>query len=160
MNDEKRRAIEECRKINDVLVEVKFAGMMGKLFKIFVTQKSNPHSDIPMFSHLIKSYFEPAMKKHESGDYCGAMKLYKEAIESGSQLACFILSQYYVHGVGVEQDKKEFLSLLERGGIIRDGCIPIYSVLVNSGFSKKISLNLEMSLLLNVTIYYSNMFHL
>ena len=142
MNDEKRRAIEECRKINDVICEVKFVGMIDKLFKRIVTQKPNPHSDIPKLSHLIKCYFEPAQKKHECGDYSGAMSLYKEAIESGSQLACFILSQYYLHGVGVKQDTREFLCLLERGGMIRDDCVPIYREFVNRDFSEKASLDM------------------
>ena len=149
MNDEKRRAIEECRKINDVICEVKFSGMMGKLLKRIVTQKPNPHSDIPQLSHLIKCYFEPARKKHECGDYSGAMTLYKEAVESGSQLACFILSQYYLHGVGVKQDTREFLCLLERGGMIRDDCVPIYREFVNRDFSEKASLDLSLSLLSN-----------
>ena len=150
MNDEKRRAIEECRKINDAICEVKFSGMMGKLFKRIATQKPNPHSDIPQLSHLIKCYFEPAQKKHECGDYSGAMSLYKEAVESGSQLACFILSQYYLHGVGVKQDTKEFLCLLMKGGVIRDDCVPIYREFVNRDFSRKASLDLNVSLLLNI----------
>ena len=149
MNDEKRRTIEECLKINDVICELKLPGMMGKLFKRIVTQKPNPYSDIPKLSHLIKCYFEPARKKHECGDYSGAMTLYKEAVESGSQLACFILSQYYLHGVGVKQDKNEFLCLLDRGGVIRDGCAPIYREFVNRDFSEKASLDLSLSLLSN-----------
>ena len=149
MNDEKRRAIEECLKINDGIVKVKFVGIIDKLFKRIVTQKSNPHSDIPKFSHYFKCYFEPARKIHECGDYSGAISLYKEAVESGSQLACFILSQYYLHGIGVDQNNNEFISLLKRGGVVRDDCIPFYREFVNHGFSEKASLDLSLSLLSN-----------
>ena len=137
--------MEECRKIDDVICEVKYVGMMDKVFKRFVTQKPNPHSDIPQFSHYFKSYFEPARKKHECGDYSGAMTLYKEAVESGSQLACFILSQYYLQGIGVERDISRFFSLLEKGGVIRDDHIDVYRSIVSNGFFGGISLDLNIN---------------
>jgi len=141
VNYQMTQIIEECRKINVYISEVKFPGIKNKLVKAFKGAK--PRSDIPIFTNLIKVYFEPAMKRYNAGDYCGAIKLFEEAVDVGSQLACYVLSQFYLYGIGVEKDYKRFLSLTGKGGIIRDDCLYIYKRFTFPDYSKNMSLDLS-----------------
>ena len=140
MDEGKTKAIKEAQKIISAFCEVKMPGAINKLFGLFKTTR--PHSDIPMLSHLIKNYFESARERHDCGDYSGAVKIYKEAAEAGSQLARLILTQYYLLGLGEERDVKFYLLLLEKVGDITDGCARVYSTFVNTGFYEKTSLDL------------------
>ena len=142
MNEDIQRGIEESRKINTIIEDVKVPGGLDKIRKLFGRKKIP--SDIPVLSEFVQEYFEPAQKMHERGDYSGAVHVYERAVSKGSQLGCFVLSQYYLHGLGVEKDLGKYLSLLEEGGVIRDGCVSsVYRVLVNEGFSETVELNLH-----------------
>ena len=142
MNEQFTQTIEEYRKINTTVTDVLIPNMMNKMRNLFKT-KERPCSDIPVLSHLIECFFQQAQKKHERGDYSGAISLYKKAADEGSQLACLILSQYYLFGVGVKRDFDQISSLIKKGGTIQDSCFALYRPFVNFVFSGKVNLDLQ-----------------
>ena len=111
MNEEIQRGIEESRKINTIIEDVKVPGGLDKIRMLFGRKKIP--SDIPVLSEFVHEYFEPAQKMHERGDYSGAVHVYERAVEKGSQLGCFVLSQYYLHGLGVERNVWKYNLLLK-----------------------------------------------
>ena len=132
MNDDMMRAARVCCEINSPVCSVVFPGFMSSVLKVF--KSTIIPSEISTISHYSKEYFEPAQKMHEVGNYSGAVEVYEKAVSAGSSLACFILSQYYLQGIGVERDISRFFSLLEKGGVIRDDHIDVYRSIVSNGF--------------------------
>ena len=145
MNEQLTQTVEEYRKINTTVSGVKLPGRMSNAWNKLKARK-RPRSDIPVLSHLIECFFQQAKEKHEHGDYSGAISLYEKAADEGSQLACLILSQYYLFGVGVKRDFDQFSSVIKKGGTIQDSCFAIYRPFINFGFSGKVNLDLRVSL--------------
>ena len=141
MNCDMMKSARVCCEINGSVCDVTFPGFMNSVLKVF--KPTIVPSEISSLSRYRKEYIEPAKKMHEAGNYSGAVEFYEKAVSAGSSLACFILSQYYLQGIGVGRDISRFFSLLEKGGVIRDDYIDVYRSIVSNGFFGDTSLDLN-----------------
>ena len=109
-------------------INVKFPPLLASKRKL--TQIDIPPDD-KLFTHFYSTYFKPAMTKHKSGDYGGAMDLYRRAADEGSRIAYFNLGNYYLFGVGVERDVGQFIEYWKRGGHLNSNNAMILRLLSN-----------------------------
>ena len=110
--------VEEGKKINTPRKNIRFPRGL-QLFGRNKKKHDFP-PDIKLLSYFQSTFFTPAIEKHKSGDYKGAMELYEKAAGEGSQIACFNLGMYYLFGIGVEKDFEKGIEWLKRGGKVEE----------------------------------------
>ena len=109
-------------------MNVKLASFFTPSFRLTQCEFS---LDIQHLSHFYSTYFKPAIDKHKTGDYAGAIDLYRRAIDEGSHVACYNLGNCYLFGVGVEKDTDKFVEYWERGGHIHPNQVRLFRYLSN-----------------------------
>ena len=145
MDDERRAAIEDFKRISSVSVEVKLPRAMDRFVRVFKSQRKPLYTKYHWLFEYIDKCLDPAWKMHDRGHYSEAIDVLREKGSHQLELSSLILSQYYLRGIGVEKDKTQFISLLKKIGTLTDDYVYLFKALVNRGFSDKVSLDLSVS---------------